>query len=73
MQFGCGSGAVDASNSGLMADCEALLEAMPKLEGADSTRSLNWSASTPIAEWDGIRKRSATGPVEWLYLHAVSA
>ena len=65
MQFGCSGPSA--------ADCEALLEAMPKLEGADSTRSLNWAVGTPIAEWDGVRKLSESGRVEWLYLHGVSA
>ena len=65
MQYGCSGPSA--------ADCEALLEAMPKLEGADSTRSLNWAVGTPIAEWDGVRKLSESGRVEWLYLHGVSA
>ena len=53
--FGCAtSGAVaDPSNSGLVSDCEALLEARDKLEGG--VRLLNWSVVTPITQWDGIR------------------
>ena len=65
MQYGCSGPAA--------ADCEALLEAMPKLLGADSTRSLNWDVNTPIADWYGVRKLSESGRVEWLYLHGVSA
>ena len=65
MQFGCSGPAA--------ADCEALLEAKPKLEGDGSTRSLNWDVNTPIADWDGVRKLSDSGRVEWLYLHGVSA
>ena len=65
MQYGCSGPSA--------ADCEALLEAMPKLLGSDSTRSLNWAVGTPIAEWDGVRKLSESGRVEWLYLHGVSA
>ena len=65
MQFGCSGPAA--------ADCEALLEAMPKLQGDGSTRSLNWDENTPIADWYGVRKLSESGRVEWLYLHGVSA
>ena len=65
MQFGCTGSAA--------ADCEALLEAKPKLEGDSSSRSLNWDVNTPIADWDGVRKLSDSGRVEWLYLHGVSA
>ena len=72
--LGCGTrGAVaDRSNTGLVADCEALLKATAKLE--DGARILNWSVSRPITEWDGIRGRSdaLTGTpqrVTKLYLH----
>ena len=52
--FGCATrGAVsDASNTGLVSDCEALLDARDVLVGLGSP--LNWSASTPIAQWDGV-------------------
>ena len=40
-----------ANNPGLVADCEALLAARDTLAG---TGTLNWSASTPIANWDGV-------------------
>ena len=52
--FGCATrGAVlDASNTGLVSDCEALLAARDVLVG--SGRRLNWSASTPIAQWNGV-------------------
>ena len=40
-----------ASNPGLVADCEALLEARDTLAGSGP---LNWSADTPIASWDGV-------------------
>ena len=40
-----------ANNPGLVADCEALLASRGTLAG-DAT--LNWSADTPIADWDGI-------------------
>ena len=52
--FGCATrGAVsDASNTGLASDCEALLDAKDVLVGLGGP--LNWSASTPIAQWDGV-------------------
>ena len=45
--------AVDSANAGLVADCEALLDAKEMLEGGGSP--LNWHANTPIADWDGIQ------------------
>ena len=73
--FGCSTrGAVtDSSNTGLVSDCEALLEARDKLE--NGARVLNWSVVRPIAEWDGIRSDSLEGTparVTRLYLHRVS-
>ena len=51
--FGCATrGAVDASNTGLVADCEALLRARDNLE--NGARILNWSEVKPISQWDGI-------------------
>ena len=53
----CGTqGAVPdaANNPGLVADCETLLAARDTLRG---TGTLNWSASTPIASWDGVTVR----------------
>ena len=51
--FGCATeGAIaDPSNTGLVRDCEELLEARDKLEG---TGRLDWSVGTPITEWDGV-------------------
>ena len=51
--FGCATrGAVsDASNTDLVSDCEALLQARNKLEGS---ARLNWSESTPIEQWEGV-------------------
>ena len=40
-----------ANNPGLVADCEALLASRDTLAG---TGTLDWSASTPIANWDGV-------------------
>ena len=39
------------SNPGLVSDCETLLGVRYALAG---TAKLNWSAHTPIAEWDGV-------------------
>ena len=47
-----GGAVSDAANTGLVSDCEALLEARDTLAG---TGSLNWSDDIPITEWDGIR------------------
>ena len=40
-----------AANLGLVSDCNNLLSARDELAG-DAT--LNWSAETPMNEWDGI-------------------
>ena len=51
-QSSCASqGAVSSDNTALVADCEMLLSARDTLEGA---ARLNWSASTPIEDWEGI-------------------
>ena len=47
-----GSAVSDVTNAGLVSDCEALLAARDTLAGS---ATLNWSAGTPIEEWDGIR------------------
>ena len=41
----------DASNTDLVSDCEALLQARNKLEGS---ARLNWSESTRIEQWEGV-------------------
>ena len=46
-----GGAVADAANTGLVADCEALLAARDTLAG---TASLNWSLDTPITGWDGV-------------------
>ena len=69
-----GGGAVadGADNPDLARDCEALLESRDALAG---TATLNWSADTPITDWDGIRggrypSLEGTPPrVTRLYLH----
>ena len=53
VQDRCGvQGAVDPANIDLASDCEALLDARDVLVGLGSP--LNWSVSTPIAQWDGV-------------------
>ena len=67
-----GAVADGADHPGLARDCEALLDARDTLAG---TATLNWSADTPITEWDGIRggrypSLEGTPPrVTRLYLH----
>ena len=66
---GCATnGAVsDPSNTGLVSDCEALLRAKSALEGNVSPR-LDWSASTPIAQWEGVYLSGTPSRVTWLIL-----
>ena len=45
-----------ANNSGLVADCEVLLEARDTLQGS---ASLNWSVDIHIQEWSGITVRGS--------------
>ena len=47
-----GTAVVDATNNpGLVSDCNALLAARDALVGS---APLNWSATIPIADWDGV-------------------
>ena len=41
----------EANNPGLVSDCEALLASRDTLAG---TATLNWSADTPISDWEGV-------------------
>ena len=50
-----------ANNPGLVSDCEALLAARDALIGTPGNADLNWSADTPISEWDGIEEDSLEG------------
>ncbi len=72
----CGDAVADKSNTGLLADCDALLGARDvlALPLADGEPRLNWSADTPIAEWDGILEDSLEGSprrVTRLYLNGL--
>ena len=46
-----GGAVADATNSGLISDCEALIEGRDTLAG---TATLNWSEDTSIAQWEGV-------------------
>ena len=48
----CGDAVSDKSNTGLVADCNALLAAKDGLRG---TAALNWSADLSISSWYGVR------------------
>ena len=65
--FGCATrGAVsDASNTGLVADCEALLAARDNLEGS---ARLNWTVGSPIEDWEGVYLRGTPERVTMLIL-----
>ena len=64
-----GGAATDAANTGLVSDCETLLEAKDKLEGTGATRTLNWSADTPMANWYGVVLSGTPQRVTYLRLH----
>ncbi len=46
-----GGAVADATNSGQISDCEALLEGRDTLAG---TATLNWAEDTPITQWNGV-------------------
>ena len=54
-----------ANNPGLVSDCDALLAARDTLAG---TATLNWSASTPIGQWEGVSATGSPLRVTRLYL-----
>ena len=54
----------DASNHGLVSDCEVLLSSRDALAGS---ATLNWAADVAIEQWDGI---TISGRVTWLDLSA---
>ena len=63
-----GGAVVDATNEGLASDCGMLLAARDTLAG---TASLNWSADTPITEWNGVVLGGTHGHVTELDLGAL--
>ena len=56
-----------AGNAALAADCDALLAARGTLAGGGA---LNWSAGTPLPEWDGVTVAGAPPRVVGLDLRA---
>ena len=64
MHPGCPSAVGNGSNTGLVNDCEALLDSRSQLEG--TTNSLNWSAGRAILQWEGITLRGTPARVAWL-------
>ena len=63
-----GGAVVDATNEGLVSDCGMLLAARDTLAG---TAALNWSADTPITEWNGVVLGETSGRVTELDLGAL--
>ena len=53
MHPSCASAIANGANTGLVNDCEALLDSKETLEG--TTGSLNWATFIHISQWDGIR------------------
>ncbi len=53
-------------NPDLVSDCETLLDARDTLVGTGT--SLNWSASVPIADWDGVMEEGTPARVTQLLL-----
>ena len=60
-----GGAVEDSANTGLISDCEALLETRDTLAG---TGSLDWSADTPMVQWEGVTLRGTPQRVTWLNL-----
>ena len=60
-----GAAVADMTNTGLLADCDALLNIMGDLVG-DGTAP-NWSADLAMSEWDGVAG-TGTGRVTHIYL-----
>ena len=56
-----------ANNPGLVADCDTLLSVLDTLAG---TPTLNWSASLPIDNWDGVSVAGRPARVSQLSLPA---
>ena len=60
-----GGAVEDATNTGLVSDCEALLAAEDVLA---VSASLDWSEATPITQWDGVSLGGTPGRVTRLNL-----
>ena len=57
----------DYTGTGIVSDCDILLSVHDTLAG---TRSLNWSADIPMAQWEGITLGSNPTRVTRLHLYA---
>ena len=64
-----GGAVEDATNTGLVSDCEALLDARDNLAGSGATRSLNWASDTPLSQWYGVVLSGTPERVTQLRLH----
>ena len=64
-----GGAVTDRGNTGLIYDCEALLEGRDTLAGIGS---LDWSTDTPMAEWQGVTVHGHTMRVTRLDLRDAS-
>ena len=62
-----GDAVADATNTGLVSDCAALLAARDTLAG---TATLNWAANTPITEWEGVYLRGTPQRVTQVALNS---
>ena len=68
-----GGAVPDATNTGLISDCEALLVARDNLAGSGATRSLNWASDTPLSQWYGVVLSGTPERVTQLRLHGQNA
>ena len=68
-----GGAVPDATNTGLISDCEALIVAGDVLAGTAATRLLNWAADTPIGQWYGVVLSGTQQRVTQLRLHGQNA
>ena len=63
----------DATNTGLISDCETLLAVRDELTGTTSTRALNWEDEFSIADWYGVVLSGTPQRVTELRLHGENA
>ena len=68
-----GGAVADATNTGLISDCEALLVVRDNLAGSGATRSLNWASDTPLSQWYGVVLSGTPERVTQLRLHGQNA
>ena len=68
-----GGAVTDATNTGLISDCETLLAVRDELTGTTSTRALNWEDEFSIADWYGVVLSGTPQRVTELRLHGENA